>query len=365
MRITKLDGLRGIFSLLIVPIHYGKEYLPDYISGNFIISESYTFVDFFFVLSGFVIAYNYNGLTTISEFWIYMKKRLARLYPLLFFTTTLMLLYRLFRNFINTYFSSLYTFTNEGGSSLTELLHKYLDTILMTNSNPILGTGLGLNTPTWSISAEMISYLVFGLVSVYAIGKRKKILLLLIILFSVLFCIYKGELFMTSNFGFVRGLISFNLGYFVYLMSKTKINLNAKLEYLIPLLLGVLFYFLNSYPAFSVAKNMFGLITIPLFFSMCILLLLNTDGFLSKFLDTKSMQFLGKVSYSIYLNHYLLVAIIPMVLFQLLKIPQNDFTQIFVLVFSLIAIVFYSKYTYQFIEINLGKKFRKLLFKNS
>jgi len=364
MRITKLDGLRGIFSLMIVPIHYSASYLPGYISGNFIIDESYTFVDFFFVLSGFVIAYNYDGIRTINDFWVYMKKRVARLYPLLFFTTTLMLSYRLFRYFISTYYTSMYNFTNEETQPITALLHDYLDTILMSNSNPILGTSLGVNSPTWSISAEMISYLVFGLVSVYAIGKGKKVLLFLVILFSILFCIYKGELFMTGNYGFVRGLISFNLGYFVYLLSKTNFKLNNKLEFLIPIFLILIFYFLNSYPEGSLAKNMFGLITIPLFFALSILTLLKTNGVLSDFLDTKFMQFLGQTSYSIYLNHYLLVALIPMILFQLLKLPQSDITHILVFIFSLLIVVFYSKYTYKYVELKGGRYLRKKMFKN-
>ncbi|MET2984910.1 acyltransferase family protein [Aureibaculum conchae] len=363
MRITKLDGLRGIFSLMIVPLHYSKEYLPDFIYNNFVVREAYTFVDFFFVLSGFVIAYNYNDMRTFTEFYIYMKKRIARLYPLLFFTSTLYLFYRFLRNFSGTIVPSLAE--GEGIQSTKTIFLNYFESILFTNSNYLLGNNLGINGPSWSISAEIIAYIVFGLITVYAVGSKKKIALFMVILASVLFCIYKGELFMTSTYGFVRGLISFNLGYFVYLFSLKKIKLHNKLEYIIPILLLIIFYFLNTISDVGVAKQMLGLITIPTFFALSILLLLKTNGRLSKFLDTKPMQFLGKTSYSIYLNHQLLVIIVPIVFFKIFGLPENDFMHSLVFALAIFLVVFYSKYTYKFIEVQGGKFLRKILFRSS
>ncbi len=61
MRIKKLDGMRGVFSLMVVVFHYPKDYLPKIIHNNFLVVNSDSFVDFFFVLSGFVISYsNYD-----------------------------------------------------------------------------------------------------------------------------------------------------------------------------------------------------------------------------------------------------------------------------------------------------------------
>ena len=85
MRIHKLDGLRGFCSLMVVFYHYPQSFLPDFIFRNFFIRESWSFVDFFFVLSGFVISYNYSTLSNPNDFWLYIKKRIIRLYPLLFF----------------------------------------------------------------------------------------------------------------------------------------------------------------------------------------------------------------------------------------------------------------------------------------
>ena len=55
MRITKLDGLRGIFSIMIVFYHYYDKFIPSAIYDNFLVKSSYSFVDFFFVLSGFFV----------------------------------------------------------------------------------------------------------------------------------------------------------------------------------------------------------------------------------------------------------------------------------------------------------------------
>ncbi|MBS1732124.1 MAG: acyltransferase, partial [Bacteroidetes bacterium] len=56
-RLDQLDGLRGLFCLMVILTHFPfKDSLPV---SNFIVRQGYLFVDFFFVLSGFVIAFNY------------------------------------------------------------------------------------------------------------------------------------------------------------------------------------------------------------------------------------------------------------------------------------------------------------------
>jgi len=338
-------------------------YLPDYIYNNAIIRESYAFVDFFFVLSGFVIAYNYSDIRQYKDFWIYIKKRIARLYPLLFFTSTLFLLYRGSKIIIQNNFPSLYSFSDGEITSVGKLLLDYTESILLTNSNPILGVGQGMNPPTWSISAEMISYAVFGLISIYAIGKGKNAIFAIIILIGIFFSLNCGTLFMVGDYGFVRGLISFNLGYFIWMISKRKFKLNTNFEYIIPVLLVLIFYKLNAYPEASFSKGVFGILVIPLFFSLSILVLLKTNGLISKFLDTAPIQFLGKLSYSIYLNHYLFISLIPQIVFGILKVPQNQTTEIIVFIGTILFTIIYSKYTYKYIELNGGKYLKKILLK--
>ena len=70
MRLHQLDGLRGIFAMMIVLHHF--EVPPYYSSEYFLIKQSAIFTDFFFVLSGFVISYTYfdriERRTFISRF---------------------------------------------------------------------------------------------------------------------------------------------------------------------------------------------------------------------------------------------------------------------------------------------------------
>ena len=53
-----LDGLRGVAALLVVLFHCFETYIPQL--GTQVINHGYLAVDFFFVLSGFVIGYAYD-----------------------------------------------------------------------------------------------------------------------------------------------------------------------------------------------------------------------------------------------------------------------------------------------------------------
>ena len=76
-----LDGLRGVAALLVVLFHMFETY-----SGRFgfqIIDHGYLAVDFFFILSGFVIGYAYDDRWDKMTTWGFFKRRLVRLQPML------------------------------------------------------------------------------------------------------------------------------------------------------------------------------------------------------------------------------------------------------------------------------------------
>jgi len=78
-----LDGLRGVASLMVVAFHLFEAYSGG-IPQNQIINHGYLAVDFFFLLSGFVVAYAYDarwsaGMTQ----WAFYKRRLVRLQPMI------------------------------------------------------------------------------------------------------------------------------------------------------------------------------------------------------------------------------------------------------------------------------------------
>ena len=80
-RFEVLDIFRGIFSAMVVFFHMSFFSATPVLNNNFIYNSD-LFVDFFFVLSGFVIAYSYRQINTYRHLKVFLKKRVSRLYPL-------------------------------------------------------------------------------------------------------------------------------------------------------------------------------------------------------------------------------------------------------------------------------------------
>ena len=76
-----LDGLRGVASIMVVIFHVFETFN---VGNRFvqIINHGYLAVDFFFVLSGFVVAYAYDDRWGKMTQWDFYKRRLVRLQPM-------------------------------------------------------------------------------------------------------------------------------------------------------------------------------------------------------------------------------------------------------------------------------------------
>lgn len=77
-----LDGLRGVAALLVVAFHI-LEPNDHGIRFNQIMNHGYLAVDFFFLLSGFVVAYAYDDRWPRMSQWSFYKRRLIRLQPMI------------------------------------------------------------------------------------------------------------------------------------------------------------------------------------------------------------------------------------------------------------------------------------------
>jgi len=78
-RFVALDGLRGVAALAVITDHVYSPLLTGFFGSR------YLAVDFFFVLSGFVIAHVYaERLASGLSFTSFMRARVIRLYPLYF-----------------------------------------------------------------------------------------------------------------------------------------------------------------------------------------------------------------------------------------------------------------------------------------
>ncbi len=75
-----LDGLRGVAALIVVLFHIFETYSKG--PAFQIVNHGYLAVDFFFVLSGFVVGYAYDDRWDRMSTWGFFKRRLTRLHPM-------------------------------------------------------------------------------------------------------------------------------------------------------------------------------------------------------------------------------------------------------------------------------------------
>lgn len=75
-----LDGLRGVAALIVVAFHIFETHATSHL--NQIINHGYLAVDFFFLLSGFVIGYAYDDRWQKITIGTFFKRRLQRLQPM-------------------------------------------------------------------------------------------------------------------------------------------------------------------------------------------------------------------------------------------------------------------------------------------
>ena len=365
LRISKLDGLRGILALMILVFHYQQLMelfhpdvlqLPEWLYQNPWIKEWYSVVDFFFVLSGFVIAYNYEtSLVVLDDFNYFIKKRLLRLYPLMLFTGITYLVF--YVSFIWNYPQFYITV-----DPISHILFRFLDLLSLANATPIMGNNGPLNPPSWSISAEMVCYLIFGLFSVTPFKKYSYYFFAVIGAGAVIFCIYTGTFFYYSDFGFVRALINFILGCCVFRHYKKypELKIGNYWELMFLVYLTGLIYFIHSFEDESVTKELIALVLVPTSYAVILRIFLATKGVLTSFFENRLMQFLGKISYSVYLTHYLWIQLIPITLFYILEIEQTPINHILVLLLTISFVIGYSNLTYSFVELSFTRRIKAL-----
>jgi peptidoglycan/LPS O-acetylase OafA/YrhL len=84
-RFVFLDGLRGIAAFSVAWLHAGIDFNQKYFPAH-----GYLAVDFFFCLSGFVVAYAYEArIKTGMAFGVFCAARFTRLYPMIFMAALL------------------------------------------------------------------------------------------------------------------------------------------------------------------------------------------------------------------------------------------------------------------------------------
>ena len=77
-----LDGLRGVAAIMVVIFHLFETFNENNHQKQ-IINHGYLAVDFFFLLSGFVIGYAYDDRWETMTLKSFFKRRLIRLHPMI------------------------------------------------------------------------------------------------------------------------------------------------------------------------------------------------------------------------------------------------------------------------------------------
>jgi peptidoglycan/LPS O-acetylase OafA/YrhL len=213
-RFHLLDGLRGLAAILVVLYH-----MPPYLQRWFACPNAFLAVDFFFCLSGFIIAYSYeNRILSGMSFGGFCSARLIRLYPLYFLGSLLGLL-------------SVCILAYGGGRShlrLSDLLGAAMLSLMVL---PNMGKAWSnhnvfpLNGPAWSLFFELFANLIFWFAIRFRFAGRLALLLVTtasLILLSLAASPLSDVGAFTESFtpGFARVGFSFGMGLILYRLYK-------------------------------------------------------------------------------------------------------------------------------------------------
>ena len=288
--IPGLTGLRGIAAVWVVLFHmaYGKSDIP-------IVRNGWLGVDVFFILSGFVLAYVYADKlkpTDFQGFLNFLRARVARIYPLHVF----MLCFIGLAVLALPGFASRYSLLDQRfgfGAFIASLL-------LIQNWTYWLPTCW--NTPAWSLSAEWFAYITFPIMlSLTQRWRTTSVPLLLaaasLAAFIVLMSL-KGvqDLNVTGAPGMVRMLSEFACGCLLFRATANGLRPLPRLAdagAVTLLLVSVLW-----------SKAIF--LSLPAI-ALVVLLTAQNEGWIARWLSIRPIIFLGEISFSLYMVHWIML----------------------------------------------------------
>lgn len=310
-RFETLDAFRGLCAIFVVMSHM---HLAGSITEYSFFRGSGIFVEFFFVLSGFVIAHSY-GYREKLLFKPFFKARFFRLYPLHIFMLMVfismeigkLIAYKLFDiPFIRVPFN--------GPNDISEIIPNLL---LIQAWIPSF-TESSFNSPSWSISIEFYMYiLLFGSLVLF---KRHKALAWVVISLIMIFLLSTETTLL--KYSVQRGLSCFFGGASIYVLYKkiSSVKINRFLGSLIELLLivGVVFIVQSEMEYRQIIATAMFLLVV-LFFAF-------ESGCISSFFKINIFQILGKLSYSIYMIHSAILLCLTSVMLILQNITGLELT---------------------------------------
>jgi peptidoglycan/LPS O-acetylase OafA/YrhL len=301
-----LDGLRGVAAVMVVIFHI----FETHTAGNHLIqwiNHGYLAVDFFFVLSGFVIGYAYDDRWNKMSLGGFFKRRLIRLHPMIIMGTIVgaVLFYfqdgGYFEGISEVPFWKMLLVMLLGFTLLP--LPKSMDIRGWDEMHPLDG-------PAWTLFFEYIGNIL------YALFVRKfsnTVLAILVFIFGAALI----HLAVTSpagdviggwsldatqmHIGFTRLLYPFFAGLLLSRMAKLTYIKNAFLW------CSLLIIAILAFPRVGGANNLWmnGLYdSLVIIFLFPLVVYMGASGEVKGKFASKICKFLGDISYPIYITHY-------------------------------------------------------------
>jgi peptidoglycan/LPS O-acetylase OafA/YrhL len=297
-RFIVLDSWRGVCAMIVVIYHFMAKshllFLPFFRNG-------WIFVDFFFVLSGFVITHAYqHHLESRRELLAFAVRRFGRVWPLHVAMLVAFLLTESLKLLLTAQGFSADHAPFSGEMSISGLTAN----IFLVQSMGVL-TYASWNVPSWSISVEYWTYIVFG-VAVLATAKAERprfwnalLLTGIFVLSLVVLIVCAKTLETTVTFGIFRCLLGFIGGHFAYLLWRRLPALRGSTAIEVMTVLLVSLFVINF------ANGLLAFLT-PIVFGGAVVVFAHERGALSRLLRGWCFAMLGRLSYSIYMTHWFL-----------------------------------------------------------
>ena len=368
MRYTRLDGLRGLLAVMVALNHsfmilsipffaniWGKNifHFTDFQSKlqqlSMLIGNGGLAVSIFFVMSGFVLAesskkWSFSPLQILS-FYI---RRLLRLYPVYLFLVIVSALYMWTVFEYKTY------------PIAAPWFHWWMQ-FEMTFKEFILNLTFihtYLGGVTWTLRVIILASLFFPPMMYLS----RKISTVANILVFILLAIASYKLLDFPNFNDLRFLYMFYLGGMLPRFQQKFESVPG----LVIILLAAPLTFIALYSRYQTEIHNTGVIESIFAFLLLGVLAYNNKQNMLKFFDSKAFQFLGKISYSLYLVHFTVLYIFAK--FILENVPSdllasNYFlTHTFIFILTTILAIGLSIFVNKFIESPAQQLSRKVKF---
>lgn len=328
-----LDGLRGVAAVAVVWFHIFEAFATNHLDQR--INHGYLAVDFFFILSGFVIGYAYDnrwGRMPVREFF---KRRLVRLHPMVVLGALIG------AAIFYTQGCEVWDVAKVPVAMLA--LSTLLNALLVPVSTGFEIRGVGemypLNGPSWSLLFEYVGNVLYALfirrLSTRALGLLVAAAAVGLALFSIFgpygdICV--GFSMTGDNLlgGSLRLLFAFSAG---LLLSRVFRPMKAKGAFWI---CAALLVVLLSVPRLGGSENLW---MNGLYDAVCAvavfpaLVFFGASGKTTDRFSTRVCKFLGDISYPLYMVHYPFIYLY----YAWVKNGQLTFTQSFWGALALVA----------------------------